>query len=98
MRVHRGRHPQVIGLAALAALVIAGCQAAAQGTPTQVAYLPPTEVPTAPAALVPAAATDSVSTSAPTPRPIRTALEATDPTTVNLAIGRPTLVEFFAFW
>jgi hypothetical protein len=35
---------------------------------------------------------------APTPRPVRTALEATDPTTVNLAVGRPTFVEFFAFW
>lgn len=27
-----------------------------------------------------------------------TQLHATDPTTVNLASGRPTLVEFFAFW
>jgi hypothetical protein len=25
-------------------------------------------------------------------------LEATDPTTVQLAAGRPQLVEFFAFW
>jgi hypothetical protein len=28
----------------------------------------------------------------------RRGLEATDPTTVTLADGRPTLVEFFAFW
>jgi hypothetical protein len=30
--------------------------------------------------------------------PVRTELEASDPTTVSLANGRPTLVEFFAFW
>jgi hypothetical protein len=28
----------------------------------------------------------------------RRGLEATDPTTVQLASGRPLLVEFFAFW
>lgn len=38
------------------------------------------------------------STEAPAPKPVRTELEATDPTTVSLASGRPTLVEFFAFW
>jgi len=31
----------------------------------------------------------------PTPR---SGLQASDPTTVNLASGGPTLVEFFAFW
>lgn len=31
----------------------------------------------------------------PTPRP---ELSATDPSTVNLASGRPVLLEFFAFW
>lgn len=29
---------------------------------------------------------------------IRTELAATDPATVNLASGKPSLVEFFAFW
>ena len=29
---------------------------------------------------------------------VRTELHATDPATVNLASGKPTLVEFFAFW
>jgi hypothetical protein len=29
---------------------------------------------------------------------IRTELAATDPATVDLASGKPTLVEFFAFW
>ncbi len=98
MRVNHGRHPQIIGLVALASLVIAGCRDAAPTNPTQAAVLPPTAVPSAPATPVPAAAADSVSTTAPTLRPVRTALEATDPTTVNLAIGRPTFVEFFAFW
>ncbi len=31
----------------------------------------------------------------PTPRP---ELSATDPSTVNLASGKPVLLEFFAFW
>ena len=90
-----GRHFRIIGLVALAGLIIAGCQGAAPSTPTPSAVLPRTEVPTTPAQ---AAATDSVSTTVPTPRPVRTALEATDPTTVSLAVGRPTFVEFFAFW
>jgi hypothetical protein len=96
--MHHGRRPHVIGLVALAGLIIAGCQGAAPVSPTLAAALPPTAVPSAPATPAPAAATDSVATTAPTPRPVRTELEATDPTTVNLAVGRPTFVEFFAFW
>jgi hypothetical protein len=96
--MRHGRRYQIIGLAALAGLIIVGCQGAAPATPTQVALLPPTVVPTAPATPPPAAANDSASTATPTPRPVRTALEATDPTTVSLAVGRPTFVEFFAFW
>ena len=34
---------------------------------------------------------------APTPT-IRPGMEATDPNTVSLSTGEPTLVEFFAFW
>ena len=82
----------------MAGLIIPGRQGGAPGTPTQAAAVPPTVVPSAPATSAPEATTDSVSTTAPTPRPVRTALEATDPTTVNLAVGRPTFVEFFAFW
>ena len=37
-------------------------------------------------------------TEPPAPKPVRTELEATDPTTVSLTSGRPILVEFFAFW
>jgi len=36
--------------------------------------------------------------SQPTAHTIRTELAATDPSTVDLTSGRPTLVEFFAFW
>ncbi len=36
-------------------------------------------------------------TAGPTPT-VRPGLEATDPTTVVLASGGPTFVEFFAFW
>ncbi len=41
--------------------------------------------------------TQAMPTSEVRPSP-RSELEATDPTTVNLAAGIPTLVEFFAFW
>jgi hypothetical protein len=33
-----------------------------------------------------------------TPPPLKTALEATDPSTVELGVGKPQLIEFFAFW
>ena len=36
-------------------------------------------------------------TAGPTPT-VRPGMEATDPTTVVLASGEPTFVEFFAFW
>jgi len=52
----------------------------------------------APAAAPSAAPTDQTAPSQPTARTIRTELAATDPATVNLASGKPTLVEFFAFW
>lgn len=32
------------------------------------------------------------------PPPVKTALVATDPATVDLATGKPQLLEFFAFW
>jgi hypothetical protein len=32
------------------------------------------------------------------PPPVKTTLEATDPSTVILASGKPQLIEFFAFW
>ena len=55
--------------------------------------LQPTPAPTGTTALAPAQATQ-----APAARTIRQDQYATDPTTVDLANGRPTLVKFFAFW
>lgn len=37
-------------------------------------------------------------TEAPQRPEVKTSLEATDPGSVNLRSGKPTLVEFFAFW
>jgi hypothetical protein len=55
----------------------------------------PTEID---ATEAPAAVPTDVPTAATTKRPVKTELEATDPTTVQLAAGKPQLVEFFAFW
>ena len=44
------------------------------------------------------APTIQVAPTQPAAPAIRTELAATDPATVNLASGNPTLVEFFAFW
>jgi hypothetical protein len=42
-------------------------------------------------------ATEGSASPGPTPT-ARSGQEATDPTTVNLASGKPSLVKFFAFW
>lgn len=77
-----------------AAGMLAACQPATAPAATTVAPAGPTAAspPTAPATVA------ATAEAAATGRPLRTALEATDPTTVSLANGRPTLVEFFAFW
>lgn len=70
-------------------------QPATQETPTtNAATDTPAAAPTDAPAIVPTEALAA----APTKKPVKTELEATDPTTVNLAAGRPQLVEFFAFW
>ena len=82
------------------ALTLVACGSSAQPAdlPTPA---PPTE---ANAAAVPTAAPAADSpaepeiASIPTEAPIRQELAATDPTGVVLGAGRPTLVEFFAFW
>ena len=43
-------------------------------------------------------ATGEIATEAAAPLPVRAELEATDPSTVQLASGGVQLVEFFAFW
>lgn len=57
------------------------------------ALIEPTAAPTEKPSPVPALPP----TAGPTPT-VRPGMEATDPTTVVLASGEPTLVEFFAFW
>ena len=99
----------VLGIVVLAGLLLAACtrpsqevdrdpfvdtapqqQEVEEGTPAEnmevsEGEVAPTSVPSEPA---PADVK-------PTPRP---ELSATEPSTVNLASGRPQLVEFFAFW
>lgn len=56
---------------------------------------------TVPASELPTATEDYPEPAANSPTPTRTVrseLAATDPQTVQLASGRPQLVEFFAFW
>ena len=90
----------VLLLLALGGTLMAACSATARAT-TGVAGETLVGTTTAPPVSTQAMATDPAGPilgEPPTPRPVRTALEATDPTTVVLASGRPTLLEFFAFW
>ena len=97
-------HIALRGLAWIAlALALGACGTSAQlaDLPTPPAVAPPTEASTD---ALPPAATALVSpaepgiVSIPTAAPVRQELAATDPTGVVLGAGRPTLVEFFAFW
>ena len=93
------RPPYLTLLALAAAGLLAGCApapAAAPSVPPSAA--PATNVPetAAPAtAATPTASDPGAGGSTPT---ARAGLEATDPTSVILASGKPALVEFFAFW
>jgi len=89
------------GLAWIAlALALVACGSSAQpadlptpAPPTEAdAAAPPTAIP------APASPAEPGIVSIPTEPPIRQELAATDPTGVVLGAGRPTLVEFFAFW
>jgi hypothetical protein len=70
----------------------AAIQPRADAPQERVPALSPTAVEDVQAATQPAEAPPAMT---PTARP---GLQATDPTTVNLASGKPTLLEFFAFW
>jgi hypothetical protein len=88
-------------LAAAAALILlsaCGIKAAERtpAPPEPSAALPQVTVPAA-TALSPAPSATGQAQDMATPT-ARAGLEATDPTGVNLASGKPTLVEFFAFW
>ena len=91
------RQVRYLPLLAIGALLLAGCaptvQATIAATPlaTDVVASPTTAAETLEGTLQPLA------TLAPTPT-VRPGMEASDPTTVSLSPGDPTLVEFFAFW
>jgi len=77
--------------------LLAACGPAAAPTPE----VPPDATPTMAAApiSVPEAAQTSADPSPAGATPTaRAGLEASDPTTLDLASGKPALVEFFAFW
>jgi len=91
-----GQRLATILLTLVAAVVVAGC-GAPPATPSEVAapvatQAPSPQAPTAAPSEMPA---EPGVASTPT---ARAGLEATDPTGVNLASGKPTLAEFFAFW
>jgi hypothetical protein len=88
----------LFALAAISMLLVA-CAPAAP-VPTEIPPVP-TQLTAASAATVgpeqPSSPGDRGTSVAATPT-ARSGQEATDPTTVNLASGKPTLVKFFAFW
>lgn len=92
-------------LLAAAAVVLGACGPAPAGSepppkePLPTTALPPVEASAAPTVgALTATEPAPLPTDPPPPKPVRSELEATDPTGVSLANGRPTLVEFFAFW
>jgi hypothetical protein len=80
--------------------VLAACSPGAPATQTIQELSPPAAPSSTPAQeqqeAMPTATVAQVSI--PTPVVVKSALEATDPATVQLASGEPQLVEFFAFW
>jgi len=97
---------RLLYLTLMISVVLSACGTAAPApkdappaaAPTQVAALTPAAPPatstSGPAASPTQIAVESAPTSAPV---IKTEFTPTDPTTVNLALGRPQFVEFFAF-
>ncbi len=99
---------RLIALTGVFMTAAAACQSAPPPSAVEVAptVLPATEAPAFPqereeqaptsAPIAPAEQEPAVPVEAPVK--VRGGLAATDPPTVNLANGTPTLVEFFAFW
>ena len=88
----------ITSLVALA-LMIGACAPASPG-PGE-ALSPTLDDATQALATSPADPTEGAPAGAAVPtetKPVRTDQYATDPSTVELAAGRPTLVKFFAFW
>jgi hypothetical protein len=97
-RIEMYRTWKLLPVVALCAVVVAGC-----GSPTPAAVIEPEIKPTVVSTAAPSLPAEALDTPAasgevgPTPT-LREGQEATDPATVNLASGKPTLVKFFAFW
>lgn len=93
----------VIGRPVAGWIVVAGLAASCAGPVAKPVEPAPTVVdgaltePTAAPTEEPSPAPALPPTVGPIPT-VRPGMEATDPTTVVLAAGDPTLVEFFAFW
>ena len=87
----------------LMALLLAACSGppaqAVENTPAAPTVAAASAVTEPPVVTEAVAATEMSTAAAPTAtRAPRLELEATDPSTVSLAAGKPQLVEFFAFW
>ena len=94
---------QIVGITGALMLLTAACQSSPPPTVQVGAPAQPAAEATAPPleSEAPAPTSEPVAPLEPEPAPpveVREALAATDPATVNLANGTPTLVEFFAFW
>lgn len=100
-----GKMISVLLLLPILAAACAAPQPVTNGAPFQA------EADNATPTLSPPPATYQTAATAPTPAPtvvapglptattaIKTEFAPTDPATVNLALGKPQLVEFFAFW
>jgi hypothetical protein len=81
-------------------VVLAACSPGAPVAPQTQQAAAPGVASEAPAQMETTAAPGATQAepSAPTLVAVKSALEATDPATVELASGGPLLVEFFAFW
>ena len=91
------RTVRLIFLLCLGALLSAACAAPGPAN-TEIAASAPDRTSTEATVGLTPAGTSATAPAGPTLLPVKSALEATDPSTVQLASGEPQLVEFFAFW
>lgn len=94
----------IIYLLTVGAWLLAACASPAPAgsadTPGGQAAAPTVAAPalTANPTLAPTVVVPTAAPTATTAREVKTGFEATDPSTVQLAAGKPQLVEFFAVW
>lgn len=96
MRLKRQRAWSVIA----GVVVLAACSPGAPIAPQTRQPAQPQVASEVPAQMEASTTPATTQAESPTPVlvPVKSALEATDPTTVELVSGSPLLVEFFAFW